>query len=124
MLIMFFRSKQLLIRSRRLVTERDADWAAIEPLLPPAKHAPVRVDDRRVLNGIFYILRMGAPWRDLPDRYSPRTTVDNRYIRWAQRGIWKGLFDVLANECNDALIFIDTSIVGAHRAASSSKSIC
>ena len=47
----------------------DEEWAAIEPLLPAAKHGPARVDDRRVLNGIFYILRTGAPWRDLPERY-------------------------------------------------------
>jgi transposase len=43
----------------------DEEWAAIEPLLPLAKHGPAWVDDRRVLNGIFYILRTGAPWRDL-----------------------------------------------------------
>ena len=99
----------------------DEEWAAIEPLLPAAKHGPVRVDDRGVLNGIFYILRTGAPWRDLPERYGPRTTVYNRYNRWAQRGIWKGIFDALAQECDDALVFIDASIVRAHRAASGSK---
>ena len=99
----------------------DEEWAAIEPLLPPGKHGPARVDDQRVLNGIFYILRTGAPWRDLPERYGPRTTVYNRYNRWAQRGIWKGIFDALAQECDDALIFIDASIVRAHRAASGSK---
>lgn len=99
----------------------DEEWAAIEPLLPLAKHGPARIDDRRILNGIFYILRTGAPWRDLPERYGPRTTVYNRYNRWAQRGIWKGIFDALAKECDDALIFIDASIVRAHRAASGSK---
>jgi transposase len=99
----------------------DEEWAAIEPLLPAAKQGPARVDDRRVLNGIFYILRTGAPWRDLPERYGPRTTVYNRYNRWAQRGVWKGIFDALAQECDDALIFIDASIVRAHRAASGSK---
>ena len=46
----------------------DKEWAAIEPLWPAAKHGPARVDDRRVSNGIFYILRTGAPWRDLPER--------------------------------------------------------
>ena len=99
----------------------DEEWAAIEPLLPAAKQGPARVDDRRVLNGIFYILRTGAPWQDLPERYGPRTTVYNRYNRWAQRGIWKGIFDALAKECDDALVFIDASIVRAHRAASGSK---
>jgi len=45
----------------------------IEPLLPNKPRGVPRVDDRRVLNGIFWVLRSGAPWRDLPERYGPRT---------------------------------------------------
>ncbi len=56
----------------------DEEWAVIEPLLPKGGRGPRRVNDRRVLNGIFYILRTGAPWRDLPERYGPRTTVYNQ----------------------------------------------
>ncbi len=99
----------------------DEEWAAIEPLLPKGGRGPKRKDDRRVLNGMFYILRTGAPWRDLPGRYGPYTTVYNRYLRWGRRGIWKGIFDALARECEDSLIFIDASIVKAHRAAAGSK---
>ena len=99
----------------------DEEWAAIEPLLPRAKRGPPRVDDPCVLNSSFYILRTGAPWRDLPERYGPRTTVCNSYNSWAQRGVWKGIFHALAQECDDALIFIDASIVIAHRAASGPK---
>jgi len=99
----------------------DEEWAVIEPLLPKDGRGPKRKDDRKVLNGIFYILRTGAPWRDLPERYGPYTTVYNRYNRWGERGVWKGIFDALAEECEDSLIFIDASIVKAHRAASGSK---
>jgi transposase len=99
----------------------DEEWSVIEPLLPKQARGPRRKDDRRVLNGIFYILRTGAPWRDLPARYGPRTTVYNRYVRWGERGVWKGIFDALAKECEDSLVFIDASIVKAHRAASGSK---
>ncbi len=53
----------------------DEEWAVIEPLLPTGGRGPKRVDDRRILNDIFYILRTGAPWRDLPKRYGPRTSV-------------------------------------------------
>ena len=60
----------------------DEEWAVIAHLLPKNVRGPRRQDDRRVLNGIFYILRTGAPWRDLPERYGPRTTVYNRYVRW------------------------------------------
>ena len=99
----------------------DEEWAIIEPHFPKTGRGPARQDDRRILNGIFYILRTGAPWRDLPERYGPRTTVYNRYNRWGQRGIWKGIFDALAKERKDSLIFIDSSIVKAHRAAAGSK---
>jgi len=99
----------------------DEEWAVIAPLLPKRGRGPARKDDRRVLNGIFYILRTGAPWRDLPERYGPRTTIYNRYVRWGERGVWKDIFDALSEECEDSLVFIDSSIVKAHRAASGSK---
>ena len=99
----------------------DEEWVVIEPLLPKQGRGPKRKDDRTVLNGIFYILRTGAPWRDLPSRYGPRTTIYNRYVRWGERGVWKGIFDTLADECEDSLVFIDASIIKAHRAASGSK---
>jgi transposase len=99
----------------------DEEWALIEPMLPKDGRGPKRKDDRTVLNGIFYILRTGAPWRDLPERYGPYTTVYNRYNRWGERGVWKAIFDALAEECEDSLVFIDSSIVKAHRAASGSK---
>ena len=53
----------------------DAEWAVIAPILPNKPRGVPRVDDRRVISGIFYILRTGAPWRDLPERYGPYTTV-------------------------------------------------
>ena len=99
----------------------DHEWSIIKPLLPKPGRGPARKDDRVILNGIFYILRTGAPWRDLPERYGPPTTVYNRYVRWGERGIWKGIFDALAQEREDALIFIDGTIVKAHRAAAGSK---
>ena len=95
----------------------DEAWAVIGPLLPQGGGGPKRVDDRRVLNGIFYILRTGSPWWDLPERYGPHRTIYNRYIRWARRGIWTGIFDALATQCEDTLVFIDASIVKAHRAS-------
>jgi transposase len=59
-----------------------SEWRVIEPLLPNKPRGVPRVDDRRVLNGIFWVLRSGAPWRDLPERYGPRTTCYNRFVRW------------------------------------------
>ena len=98
----------------------DEEWTLLGPLMPQARRS-AREDDRRVMNGIFYILRTGAPWRDLPERYGPYTTVYNRYNRWSRRGIWKRIFDTLAAKSRDSLYFIDSTIVKAHRAASGAK---
>ncbi len=64
----------------------DAEWAVIEPILPTDVRGKDRVDDRRVLNGIFWRLRTGAPWADIPARYGPRTTCGNRFRRGASAG--------------------------------------
>ena len=63
----------------------DSEWIAIRLMLPNKPRGVARVDDRRVLNGIFWVLRSGAPWRDLPDVYGPRTTCYNRFVRWRRR---------------------------------------
>ena len=60
----------------------DFEWAAIKPFLPNKSRGVRRVNDRRVLNGIFWVLRSGAPWRDLPICYGPRTTCYTRFVRW------------------------------------------
>src|SRR5262245_3509259 len=60
----------------------DFEWKVIKPLLPNKPRGVPRVDDRRVLNGIFWVLRSGAPWADVPERYGPPTTIYNRFNRW------------------------------------------
>jgi len=59
----------------------DYEWAAIKPMLPNKPRGVPRVNDRRVLNGIFWVLRSGAPWRDLPESCGPYTTCYNRFVR-------------------------------------------
>src|SRR6202163_1003611 len=54
----------------------DYEWTAIKPLLPNKPRGVRRVNDRRVLNGIFWVLRSGAPWRDLPESYGPYNCKD------------------------------------------------
>jgi transposase len=58
------------------------EWTAIKPMLPNKPRGVRQVDDRRVLDGIVWVLRSGAPWLDLPATYGPRTTCYNRYPRW------------------------------------------
>jgi len=98
----------------------DEEWAVLEPLMPEARKS-ARADDRRIMNAIFYVLRTGMPWRDLPERYGPYTTAYNRFTRWSRRGIWKRVFDRLASKSRDSLYLIDSAIVKAHRAASGAK---
>ena len=98
----------------------DDEWALLEPLLPKSRKS-ARVDDRKIVNAIFYVLRTGMPWRDLPARYGPYTTAYNRFNRWSQRGIWKLVFDKLASKSRDGLYLVDGTVVKAHRAASGAK---
>src|SRR5947209_96142 len=67
----------------------DFEWGVIAPLLPNKPRGVPRVDDRRVLNGIFWVLRTGAPWRALPkEEFGPYTTCYNRFVRWRKAGGW------------------------------------
>ena len=97
----------------------DEEWSIVQPLLPVDGRRTG--DDRKILNGIFYILRTGAPWRDLPERYGPYTTVYNRYNRWSARGVWGRIFEGLAAGSPESLHMIDSTVVKAHRAAAGAK---
>lgn len=74
----------------------DTEWTVVKPMLPNKPRGVPRVDDRRLVNGIFWVLRSGAPWRDLPESYGPRTTCYNRFVRWRQAGVWDHIMDALA----------------------------
>jgi transposase len=90
----------------------DFEWAAIKPFLPNKSRGVRRVNDRRVLNGIFWVLRSGAPWRDLPVCHGPRTTCYNLFVRWR-----KAIMDSLAAAHDATVQMIDTSIVRVHQHA-------
>jgi transposase len=74
----------------------DYEWIAIKPMLPNKPRGVPRVNDRRVLNGIFWVLRSGAPWRDLPEMFGPYTTCYNRFVRWRRAGVWSRIINALA----------------------------
>ena len=93
----------------------DDEWTAIKPMLPNKPRGVPRVNDRRVLNGIFWVLRSGAPWRDLPDNFGPYTTCYNRFVRWRRAGVWTKIMNALAGAHDAAVQMIDTSIVRVHQ---------
>jgi transposase len=93
----------------------DSEWSVIDAMIPNKPRGVPRVDDRRVLNGIFWILRSGAPWRDLPAIYGPRTTCYNRFVRWRRAGIWESIVKALAARHDAPVQMIDTSMVRVHQ---------
>src|SRR5579862_5867047 len=93
----------------------DYEWSVIKPMPPNKPRGVHRVNDRRVLNGIFWVLRSGAPCRDLPEAFGPYTTCYNRFVRWRRAGAWSRIIDALATAHDAAVQMIDTSIVRVHQ---------
>src|SRR5688572_6424872 len=93
----------------------DFEWSVIEPLLPMDRRGPKPQNNRQIMNGMFYILRAGCPWRDLPERYGPYTTVYNRFNRWRKAGIWDRLMDAIVTAHDGKVQMIDSSIVRVSR---------
>ena len=100
---------------------RVVDHRAVAAGAAGKKNGRPRPDDRKVINGIFFVLRTGTPWRDLPERYGPYTTVYNRFNRWATRGVWLRIFEALAAKSPQSLQLIDSSIIRAHQHAAGGK---
>src|SRR5215467_13494736 len=100
----------------------DEQWARIEPHLPTDVRGVERVDDRRVISGILHVIKSGCRWSDCPPEYGPPTTIYNRFVRWAERGVWEHLFRALAarGRSTDTQM-IDATHVKAHRSASGAK---
>ena len=104
-------------------------WERLVPLLPPQKPAVGRPaeDHRRIINGILWKVRTGAPWRDTPERYGPWPTLASRLRRWRLAGVWDRLF-ATAQERADAegrldwdVQFVDGSTIRAHPHAAGGK---
>ena len=110
------------IMSRNLFWLTDEQWARIEPHLPNDVRGVQRVDDRRVISGIIHVIRSGCRWCDCPEEYGPPTTIYNRFIRWARRGIWENLFRQLAGAGRSVdTQMIDSTYVRAHPSAAGAK---
>ena len=100
----------------------DEQWQRIEPHLPTDVRGKERVDDRTVISGILHVLRSGCRWKDCPPEYGPPTTIYNRFVRWAERGVWERLFRELATRGRSGDIqMIDSTHVKAHRSAAGGK---
>ena len=99
----------------------DFEWSVIAPLLPNKPRGVARVDDRKVLNGIFWRLRTGAPWADIPARYGPHTTCVNRFNRWRRAGVWDRLLTAVSAAYDGKIQMIDSSSIRVHQHAANGK---
>ena len=107
----------------------DEQWERLEPLLPAQKPRTGRphVGHRQILNGILWVLRTGAPWRDLPERYGPWSTVASRFYRWRAAGIWERIWSQLQSEADEQdkidweIHLLDGTVVRAHQHAAGAK---
>jgi len=107
----------------------DEQWERLEPLLPAQKPRTGRpnVGHRQIINGILWVLRTGAPWRDLPERYGPWSTVASRFYRWREAGIWDRIWSQLQSEADEQdqidweIHLLDGTVVRAHQHAAGAK---
>jgi transposase len=107
----------------------DRPWGRLEPLLPSPRPRTGRPnhDQRRILTGILWLHRTGAPWRDLPERYGPVGTVSGRFCRWRGAKVWDRVLAALQagadakGEVDGDLHVVDATIVRAHRHAAGAR---
>ena len=87
----------------------DKAWAILEPMLPGQRGqwGGIAEDNRRFINGVFWILRTGAPWRDLPPDYGKWGTVHQRFRRWRDKGIWEKILEALIDDPDYEWLMID-----------------
>ena len=97
----------------------EAQMRRIEPYFP-LSHGIPRVDDRRIVSGIIFVIRNGLRWRDAPADYGPHKTIYNRFIRWSRLGVFNRIFaELAAKGGRPDRLMIDATHLKAHRTAAS-----
>lgn len=97
----------------------EAQMRRIEPYFP-LSHGILRVDDRRIVSGIIFVIRNGLRWRDAPADYGPHKTIYNRFIRWSRLGVFNRIFaELAAKGGRPDRLMIDATHLKAHRTAAS-----
>jgi len=100
-----------------------AQWKRLEPLLPGKAGDPGRTaaDNQLFVNGVLWVLRSGAHWCDLPERYGKWKSLHQRFARWARAGVWERVFEALIDDADNEYLMLDTTLVRAHQQAATGK---
>ena len=98
----------------------DEQWNKIKDNLPgvKGKWGGISQNNRRFINGVMWIARSGAPWRDLPSEFGNWNNVHRRFSRWSKNGVWQMIFNTLAESDETDWLMIDATIVKVHQHAS------
>ena len=98
-------------------------WKRLERLLPGKAGDPGRTaaDNRLFVNGVLWVLRSGAHWCDLPERYGKWKSAHQRFARWAKAGVWERVFEALIDDADNEYLMLDTTLVRAHQQAATGK---
>lgn len=101
----------------------DAQWRRISGLVLGKASDPGRSgsDNRQFVNGVLWVLRSGAHWHDLPERYGKWKTVHKRFTRWAKAGVWERIFAELTRDPDNDYLMLDSTLVRAHQQAATGK---
>ena len=97
----------------------EAQMRRIAPYFP-LSYGIARVDDRRVISGIIFVIKNGLRWRDALSGYGPHKTIYNRFVRWSRLGVFNKIFSELARNAGKSFrLMIDATHLKAHRTAAS-----
>ena len=101
----------------------ERQWQRIAELLPGKIGDPGRTgaDNRLFVNGVLWVLRSGARWSDLPERYGKWKTAHKRFTRWAKAGVWQAIFAALTADPDNDYVMLDSTLVRAHQQAATGK---
>lgn len=109
---------------RRRYEIRDDQWERLKDLLPPERKPQggrPAIDNRKMFNAMLWVIRSGAPWRDLPEHYGSWSSVYSRFRRWEKAGIFDRMLEVLAANPDDESVMLDASIVRVHQHGAGAK---
>lgn len=100
-------------------------WRKLEPFLPgkATDRGRTGTDNRLFVNGCLWVIRSGAMWHHLPERYGPWKRTYNRFRRWAHAGVWEKVFEILLSDSKNRYRMIDSSIVRAHQHATTGRGV-